>query len=111
MSSAGIVMPAMATFAAIYGGPPLLVLILCLRRGLRARPPGRSPRVHLIGAAVAAVALAFNLAVVLPTLRGLPDGSLRLTGLSLAGLTVSWLCFWAWVVLSTVLRPSRRTAA
>jgi hypothetical protein len=110
MASPEIVMPAMGVIAVLYCGPPLLVLTVCVRRRLRLRYFGRNSGGYAYGAAVAAVAFLFNLLVVLPTLGGLPGGSLRLSALSLIGLSVSWICFWAWVVLTTLLRRRRRPA-
>jgi hypothetical protein len=110
MASPEVVMPAMGAIAALYCGPPFLVFIVCVRRRLRSRYFGRNSGGYSAGAAVAAVAFLFNLLVVLPTLGGLAGGSLRLTVLSLIGLSVSWICFWAWIVLTTVLRRKRRPA-
>jgi hypothetical protein len=109
MASAEIVMPAMGVLVVLYGVPPLLVVFVCLRRAQRIRALGRSPVAYLGGAAAGAVAFLFNMAVVLPTLRGLPGGDLRLTTLSIVGLAIAWVSFWVWVALGTVLRPSRRT--
>lgn len=110
VASPEMIMPAMGLIAVLYCGPPLLVLTVCIRRRLRSRYFGRNSNGYAVGAAVAAVALLFNLLVVLPTLSGLPGGSLRLSALSLIGLSVSWICFWAWVVLSTLLKRRRRPA-
>ena len=110
MASPEIIMPAMGVLAALYCGPPLLVLGVCVRRRLRSRYFGRNSNGYSYGAAVAAVAFLFNLLVVLPTLGGLPGGSLKLSMLSLVGLSVSWICFWTWIVLTTLLRRRRRPA-
>jgi hypothetical protein len=110
MASPEFVMPAMGAIAALYCGPPLLVFVVCVRRRLRSRYFGRNSGGYAAGAAVAAVAFLFNLVVVLPTLGGLPGGSLKLSELSLVGLSVSWICFWTWVVLTTILRRRRRPA-
>ncbi|MFN0116232.1 MAG: hypothetical protein ACKVPY_16295 [Paracoccaceae bacterium] len=110
MVSAEVVMPAMGLLGAIYGGPPLLLMLSGLRRGLRARAYGRNPAKAFACSAGGGLALIFNLVVVLPTLAGLPGGALHFSALSIAGLAVAWISFWVWVALGTVLRRPRSAA-
>jgi hypothetical protein len=111
MASAEVIMPTMGGLVALYGGPPLLVTLICARRALKLRSFGLNAMPYYLGTAAGLAALIFNIAVVMPTLKGLPGGDLRLTGLSIAGLVISWLCFWAWVAIGTVLKPRRRVTA
>jgi hypothetical protein len=108
MTSALGVLPALFGMIVLLGVPPLLCAIVCQRRATRRAALGKTSANLRWGAGAAGLALMFNMGVLVPTAAALADGRAQLTWLHWIALTLSWLCFWGWIVASLSRRRRRR---
>ncbi len=109
MTSALGVLPALFGMIVLFGVPPLLCALVCTRRAARRAARGK-PVQHLrVGASLAGLAFMYNMGVLLPTAAAMTDGGARMTWLHWIALTLSWLCFWGWLVVSITRGRRRRS--
>lgn len=90
--------------------PPLLSLLACRKRVLRARQRGVAPGWPLAGLIFSAAAFALNLALLSVSvilLAQSPDW----TRLQAAMLLIGWICFWLWIIVLVTTRRHRKRAA
>jgi hypothetical protein len=108
MTSALGVLPALLIMFALFGIPPMLSMLSALRRAARLRARQRADVTYRLVALVSAAAFLFNMIVLLPTAQAMNDGGAQVTALHWVALGLSWICFWAWVVISATGRRRRR---
>lgn len=101
-------LPLIYVMMIFLAAPPAACLSTGLRKTMRARER-RRPAGKYAGITVfAALTLAFNLAVMEPTVRAAVRGhGFPLTRLHLAALVLAWACFWVWVVLNLYSKKRR----
>lgn len=108
MELGGSALLGLAFLAAAGCVPPLLSLLACRKRVLRARQRGIAPGWPLPGLIFSAAAFALNIALLSVSailLARSPDW----TRLQAAMLLIGWICFWLWViVLATTRRHHKR---
>lgn len=97
-------------FLAVAGCvPPLLSLLACRKRVLRARQRGAAPGWPRSGMIFSAAAFALNLALLsvsVVLLAQSPDW----TRLQAAMLLIGWICFWLWIFVLVTTRSRRKRA-
>lgn len=92
----------------VLAAPPAACLSTGLRKTMRARERRRPTGFYAGVTTFAALTLAFNLAVMEPTVRTAVRGhGFPLTSLHLVALILAWCCFWGWVVLNVWSRKRR----
>jgi hypothetical protein len=109
MTSALGVLPALLLMVVLLGVPPMLCMLSCARRASRMRARLRPDQIYRFGALASAGAFMFNMFVLLPTTSALASGGAQITLAHWFGLALSWICFWAWIVVSVTGRRRRRT--
>ncbi len=110
MNSALGVLPALFLMVVLLGVPPLLCMMACARRASRLRARFKPDGIYRLGALLSGAAVVFNMLVLLPTTSALADGGAQITFGHWFGLALSWICFWAWIVVSITGRRRRRMA-
>ena len=108
MTSALGALPALLMMVVLLGIPPLLSMFVCARRAGRLRARGKPDRNYRIAALASLGAFVYNAAVLVLTGSALTDGAAQITTLHWLALALSWLCFWAWIVVTIIGRRRRR---
>ena len=97
-------------FLAVAGcAPPLLSLLACRKRVLRARQRGVAPGWPLPALIFSAAAFVLNLAL-LSVSAILLAQSPGWTRLQATMLLIGWICFWLWVIVLVTTRRRRERA-
>lgn len=108
MTSALGVLPALFLMLVLFGIPPMLSMLSATRRAWRLRARRKPDGPYRVVALCSAAAFLYNMIVLLPTAQALNDGGAQITTMHWIGLGLSWLCFWAWVVINVAGRRRRR---
>lgn len=101
-------LPIVYVMLLVLTGPPAACLTAGLRKIFHARARRRSPSTYYGITTFGALALAFNVAVMRPTLMiALKTHDLVFDRLHLTAFALSWLCVWGWIALTFFSRRRR----
>ncbi|WP_347313159.1 hypothetical protein [Defluviimonas sp. SAOS-178_SWC] len=108
MTSAQGALPVISVLIALFCIPPILSLRACVKRAGHVRRRGGRAVWPIVGIAVSAASLVFNLGVVGLAVVALGDGGTELGRRHALALGLSWLCFWLWLFVAVALKRRRR---
>ena len=107
MTSAQGVVSALYILFAILCVPPLLGVLIGMRRAHQATERSIGGSLFLVGALFSGAAFLFNLGVTIGAILGIARGVFEFGSFHVVAAALAWLCFWLW--LTMVIMGKRRS--